>query len=311
MKKFLLLFALSAVYFIQPAIAQTELGTTSHWYNRANYNPASIARPGFVYLFSNYRNQWTGIDGAPTVYNLLASGYSERYESAFGFSIIQDNLGLTTTLNPVAQYARRLDLNRDLYLSLGLSAGLYTRGVNGAAYEAVVIEDPSIDYTNQRYTSPDASLGFEIEGEFFIAGAASSHLFSLWKSDSEYTIANHRYVYALYKNSKHEAYNFMAGMQVSNRRNLTIVEATSIIRFKRPTGLVKGPTELFDLGLTYRTSSQLTMICGINLGPNMRLGYTYDFNFGTELSKNPSHEILLEYRIPLSRYWNTGHLWYY
>lgn len=311
MKKRCPLLAGLLLMALQPALAQTELGITSHWYNRANYNPATIARPGFVYVFSNYRQQWTGIEGAPTMYNLNASGYSEKYRSAFGISVLCEDVGVTTALNPVFQYAYLLNLNRELKLSMGLSVGLYNRTINGSKYEAVIIDDPSIDYTTQGYSAPDAGLGFELQADHFIAGIASTHLFALWKPDNELLISNHRYAYALYKDSEHEAYNLTAGLQVSNRSNLTVLEATGIVRFKHPTGLVKGPRELFDLGLSYRTSKQLTVLCGLNLSPHIRLGYTYDFNFNTDLRDYPSHEILLEFRIPLSRYWNTGHLWYY
>lgn len=310
MTKILLLFAGLIFATAAPVSAQTELGITSHWYNRANYNPASIARPGFIYFFSNYRSQWTGLEGAPTVCNINASGYYEEHHSAFGISVLRDDAGLTTALNPVLQYAYRIKLDRDLDLTLGLSAGFYTRSVNGSAYEAEIVDDPSIDYTTLRYNSPDAAFGFEFEGRFFIAGASATHLFSLWKTDDEFLVNNHRYVYALYKNSEHEAFNLTAGVQLSNRSNLTVLEGTGIIRFKWPTGLVKGPTELFDLGLTYRSTRQMTLICGINLGPNIRAGYTYDFNFGLNLTGNPSHEVVLEYRLPLRRYRNTGLLWY-
>ncbi|RKD92498.1 PorP/SprF family type IX secretion system membrane protein [Mangrovibacterium diazotrophicum] len=310
MKKILLLSVGLLFLTIQSVFAQTELGMTSHWYNRANYNPASIARAGFIYFFSNYRNQWTGIDGAPEIYNLNASGFYEEYHSAFGISMLRDDIGLTTALNPTLQYAYQLKLDRDLFLSLGLAVGVYTRSVNTSAYEAVIIDDPALDYTSERYSSPDASLGFELQAEYFIVGASTTHLFALWKSDDELLISNHRYFYAYYKNTEKEAYNLTAGIQLSNRSNLTVVEGTGIIRFKRPTGLVKGPTELFDLGATYRTSNELTLLCGINISRNIRIGYTYDFNLGSELKSNPSHEFLIEYRIPLRRYRNTDFIWY-
>ncbi len=311
MKKTILLFAGLLACSFQPLLAQTESGTASHWYNRANFNPASIARPGFIYFFSNCRKQWTGIDGAPSVYNLNVSGYSDEKQSAVGLSLLRDDIGVTTALNPMLQYAYRIKLGRELDLSLGLALGYYFRTIKGSEYEAVEVDDPAIDYTTQRYSAPDAQLGFEIEGQYFIAGASTTHLVSLWKDDEEYLVSNHRYVYALYKNSEHESYNLSVGMQVSNRANLTVIEGTGIVRFKRPTGLQKGPTELFDLGLSYRSNNQLTLICGLNLSPNIRLGYTYDFNTGAELNVAASHEIVLEYRIPLRRYRNTHLLWYY
>ena len=57
---------------------------STHWFNRTSYNPASIARLDYVYLFSNVRGQCTNIEGAPTVFNVQVSDYVHSLRSAFG-----------------------------------------------------------------------------------------------------------------------------------------------------------------------------------------------------------------------------------
>ncbi|MDX8339705.1 PorP/SprF family type IX secretion system membrane protein [Draconibacterium sp. IB214405] len=294
----------------QKLFAQTDIGESSHWYNRGNYNPASIARPGYLYIFSNYRRQWVGIDGAPTVYNLNASGYVDEYNSAFGIALTKDEVGLTSALNPTFQYAYRVMFREDLNLAMGLSAGIYSREINATAYEAEVITDPVLDYTTEKFFSPDASVGFELQSKHFLYGLSTTHLFALWKEDDEFLITNHRYAYFIYRNSELELYNLTAGVQVANRRNLTLVQATAILRIKKPTGLIKGPTELFDIGVTAYSEKQLTLLTGINITRNMRVGYTYDFNFGANKIGNGSHEIVFEYRIPLRIIRDNGYPWY-
>jgi len=289
---------------------QTEISSTTHWYNRANYNPASIAREGYIYTFSNVRKQWVGVDGSPTVYNIQASGYSDFRQSALGISVIRDDVGVTSAFNPTVQYAYLITLKDEWKLSLGLSAGVYSRKVRGSEYEAEVVNDPVLDYTDERFTSPDAHVGAELQWKYLIAGISTTHLFSLWKADDLFLISNHRYAYAIYRNSNSELYNFTGGIQVSNRKNLTVVEGTAIIRFKRPTGLIKGPTELFDIGISYRSVKQLTLLTGINITSNMRVGYTYDFNFSNTINGGGTHEILLEYRIPLNVSEDNGFYWY-
>ena len=164
--------------------------------------------------------------------------------------------------------------------------------------------------SHSRYFSPDAGVGAELQGEYFLCGLSSNHLFSLWNSDDLFLIAPHNYAYFMYKNTDSDFYNYMAGMQVSNRENLTVVEGSAIIRFKKRTGLVKGPTELFDLGITIRSVKQVSLITGINLTPDMRTGYSYDFNFGNALNKFGTHEIVVEYRIPLKDRRGKDYDWY-
>lgn len=310
MKRFGNIIAGILFLFGTPSFGQTEISSATHWYNRANFNPASIVREGYIYMFSNVRKQWVGVDGSPTVYNIQASGFSNNQNSAFGISMIRDDIGVTTAMNPTLQYAYRVKLEEDWHLSLGLSAGVYTRKVRGSEYEAEHINDPVLDYTDERYTSPDASVGAELQWTYLIFGISTTHLFSLWKADDLFLISNHRYAYAIYRNSNSELYNFTGGIQVSNRKNLTVVEGTAIIRFKRPTGLIKGPTELFDFGFSVRSVKQLTLLTGINITSNMRVGYTYDFNFSNTINGGGTHEILFEYRIPLDVSKDTGFYWY-
>ena len=90
--------------------------------------------------------------------------------------------------------------------------------------------------------------------------AIRSYYVALWKPDDQFLITNHRYAYIVYHNSDSELINYTGGIRIGNRRNLTVVEVTAIARIKRPTGLQKGPTELFDIGLTLRSVKQITMI---------------------------------------------------
>lgn len=309
MKKHLLILTFFIFHFWNLS-AQTEIATTSHWYNRGHYNPSSIARPGFVYCFANYRQQWVGIEGAPTICNLQVSGYSDEHNSALGLSLTKDDIGLTTSINPMMQYAYRVILRDKLYLSLGLSAGMYLRSVNADKYEADDVDDSALGYAAEKYSSPDANFGVELQSSHFIYGLSATHLPSLWKPDDEFLISNHRYVYAIYKNNDSEFCNFTAGLQVANRKNLTVVQATAIARIKKPTGLVKGPKELFDIGITAYSVKEATLLTGINISRNLRIGYTYDFNFGNLYKKNGSHEFVLEYRIPLKMVSRNGMPWY-
>jgi len=278
--------------------AQADISMATHWYNRANYNPASIARTDYIYLFSNVRKQWLGIDGSPTVYNVQASEYIHTMHSAFGLSLVSDQIGLTQTINPLLTYAYRIESNRDWSLSMGLSAGVFSMAIDGSLFEAETVSDPTLYYDTEEILKPDANLGFEFQNKHFIFGLSSTHILSMAKDSTTFLNTNHRYGYVIYKNTDSELLNYNFGMQVVNRYNLTVMEWNASIRFKAPTGLTTGPREIFDLGLTYRTSNQMTFLFGINLTPDLRLGYAYDQSFSVGLSQNGTHEIMLEYRIP-------------
>ena len=280
------------------AFAQADINMATHWYNRASYNPAFIARTEYLYFFSNTRHQWTGIEGAPHVYNVQISEYIHRLHSAFGLSFVNDRIGLTRASNPMLTYAYRISDNQNWSLSLGLSAGMFVRSIDGSHFEAETINDPSLNYTFERNISPDANTGLEFQSKHFIFGVAGTHLFSIGKADHFLLNANHRYGYAVYKNNNLDLFYYRAGIMVVNRYNLTVVEGNLLIRFKHPTGLLQGPREIFDLGISLRSSRQMTFLAGLLLRPDLRIGYAYDHSFAGGYNRNATHEFMIEYRIP-------------
>jgi type IX secretion system PorP/SprF family membrane protein len=268
----------------------------THWYNRANYNPASIARTNYMYLFSSVRQQWTGVEGAPRVYNIQASDYIHDIRSAFGLSFVSDKIGVTQMLNPMLSYAYRIDNNDVWSLSLGISAGAFIRSINGSLFSADIETDPTIVNTTTKYTLPDANAGAEFQNSSFVFGFSSTHLFS--KSTNSYNYnSNHRYGYVIYKNNNLKFCYYRLTLQAINRYNLTYMEGNIFVRLKHPTGLMKGPREIFSAGLTYRTTKQITALLGILITPDLRLGYAYDQSLFSGYKRNGTHEIMLEYRI--------------
>jgi len=295
-------------------IAQADISMPTHWYNRANYNPATIARVDYLYLFSDVRQQWAGVKGAPITLNLQASEYFLDLKSAFGFSLVADKTGATQSFNPMLTYAYRINYNRYRFLSLGLSAGVFTRSVNGSLFEAETIVDPSINYNVEWTIRPDVNLGFEYQTPHFIYSISSTHLLSVGKPNSLFLIANHRYVSVIYKTTDPVLFNFNAGLQVVNRQNLVVIEGNACFRFKHQTGLISGPREIFELGLTLRTSRLLTALFGVNITPDLKVGYVYNQSFITGYYPNSTHEIMLEYRIEkkaaFTRQYHNRVYWY-
>lgn len=298
-------YILTAISLI-PSIkttGQADISMSTHWNNRATYNPAFIARTDYLYLFSNARHQWVGVKGAPETFSIQASEYFNSLESAFGLSFVCDAVGVTQSFNPMLNYAYRIAKNQDWALSMGLSGGVFIRTINGSLFEADNMLDPSISYSYEKYLRPDVNVGFEYQNSHFIYGISSTHLFSIGKSDSLYLNTNHQYGYIIYRNNNPALFSYSFGIQVMNRYNLTVIEGSFSFRLKQPAKtlilpLVKGPQEILDFGLTYRSSRQISLLFGVMLSPYLRVGYAYDQSLFANYSRNGTHEIMLEYRIP-------------
>ena len=294
-----LLTAIILFFIPMCMFSQSDISMATHWYNRGNYNPASIARTDYLYLFSNVREQWLGVEGSPTVFNVQVSGYDNSLKSAFGISAVSDVIGITNSFTPMLSYACRISNDPSWSLSFGLSLGVFYRSIDASRYSPVIYTDAALYNNAEPTTKPDANVGVEFQNNHFIFGVSSTHLFSIGKTENIFLNANHRYAYAIYKNTNLLPLNYYIGLQMVNRNNMYVVEGNAIVRFKSPTGLQSGSREIFDIGLTYRSSKQMTALFGVNITNNFRLGYAYDQTFRTGYSVNGTHEIMLEYRIPL------------
>ena len=284
-------------------MAQTDISLSTHWNNRANYNPAFIARTDYLYLFFNTRHQWVGINGAPVVLNVQVSEYFDAIHSAFGLSFVDDKIGATQSFNPMLTYAFRIAKKDKWALSMGLSGGMFLRTLDASKLEAETSGDPTLYNYYRKMNKPDINTGFELQTAHFITGISSTHLTSISKSDTLFLNTNHRYAYVIYKNDDPITFSYSFGMQVVNRYNLTVVEGNVFIRVKRPSKMItgplnKGPQEILDIGLTCRTSRELTLLCGVMISPYFRIGYAYDQSLLSKYSRFGTHEVMLEYRIP-------------
>lgn len=284
-------------------MAQADISLATHWNNRAYYNPAFITRTDYLYLYTNVRRQWMGINGAPEVLNVQASQYFESMRSALGVSLVIDKIGVTRTYNPMVTYAFRIAKKEGWTLSMGLSAGIFSRSVNGSLFEPDNVQDPSLSYYNIKNTRPDVNAGVEFQNSNFIYGISSTHLFSMGKSDSLIQNSNHRYGYAIYKNENPRLFSYSAGIQVINKYNSTVLEGNVSLRIKHKPrlmegNLLRGAQEILDFGLTCRSSRQLTFNVGMMITSYIRVGYAYDQSLFSSYYRNQTHEIMLEYRIP-------------
>ena len=172
------------------AFSQADISMATHWYNRANYNPASIARTDYLYLFSNVRQQWVGVDGAPQVLNFQASVYNSKIKSAFGVSLVSDQIGLSQAINPMLTYAYRIADDNNHAFSMGISAGVFSRFVNSSLFQPVEDGDPILNYDLESTLKPDVNVGFEYQLDYLIAGSSTTHLLSVGNTDSIYVNYN-------------------------------------------------------------------------------------------------------------------------
>ena len=95
MKRFFNLLALIFLAFTG-AYAQQSPVYSHYFVNPVLVNPSFTGTSGFTEFSLNYRNQWAGIDGAPSTVNAILQVPVNR-KLSFGLNLLNDSRGALST----------------------------------------------------------------------------------------------------------------------------------------------------------------------------------------------------------------------
>jgi type IX secretion system PorP/SprF family membrane protein len=298
MRLFLLITIFPLVLF-----GQTSSEIINFWDNSYLINPASI-NPKYKseFIFSR-RSQWVGLEGAPQTIYAAASLSSEDYKSQIGMKIVSDKIGYysLTDCNLAYSYFIRF---RNSRLNFGISGILSSLAVDVSKIYVENPIDPIMFMKLNNRLHFDADLGMEYVQEDFRIGLSSNRIFEVFAANDNPNFRNNtNFIYALYRQDKDKIINFGFGLSLINNRFATQAEV-NLSTFIRP----YSDSNPFQLGISYRTSKQISFQTGVYLGDNIKLLYNYEINYSLfGLQTNGTHELMLRFRIKRDRQWGHRH----
>jgi type IX secretion system PorP/SprF family membrane protein len=259
----------------------------------------SVVNPGYVIdelgiiqVGSLYRTQWVGIDGAPKTANLFANiPLNEKIELSVNYvnDYIGDAINISeNVLNMNAAY--KIRLNKDLNISFGIKAGI--GHLNFSALESNVSTDPLFQNANK--TLLNMGAGIFVFKEHYYVGLSSPNLIS-----SNLDINSD----VLYQNKSHL---FLIGGYVFDINSDFKLKPSTVVKYVggAPLSFDLSANVLylnrFELGASYRYQDAVSGLVGVNISPNLKVGYAYDFNI-SKLNNynNGSHEFILLYKFDI------------
>lgn len=277
--------------------AQQDPVFNQYMNNLLTIQPAYAGMSGYVNATVISRIQWVGFDGAPNTNTVTIQGPFKKYNVGVGFSLITDRFGPVRQTGMYADYAFRVLLEDDQYISFGIKGG-FNR------YEALLsdlgVHDPNDPVTafdiNKEYL-PNFGVGFMWHADNFFLGASVPKIFkNKINSESGATVYQ-------------EELNFYA-------MGGYVLDVTEIVKFK-PTVLARWSqltpaivdisanlliSERVWIGATYRVQNSFGLLFQVYVNSGVKIGYAYDlttfrpsqFNAGT-------HEFMLSYDFPVKR----------
>lgn len=302
--------------------AQQKPQYTQYIFNNYLLNPAICGIENYTDIKAGYRNQWTGISGAPktsfvTAHWMLGDeflwqnplslpekgddpmsrSYMQRYTSSpahhgVGVTVVSDKAASLSRLDANLTYAYHLQLNNDFNLSLGVAAGISRIGLDVDALDLENKSDPALNALNaNNKIKPDLAIGVWLYGAQFFAGGSVQQILPQklsFSASPEYNLGKevpHFFLTAGYKLFLDEEIAAIPSVMFKYVNPIPVsVDANLKITFK----------DKFWIGGSYRKNDSYSGLVGVNISKLINLTYSYDFTT-SDLNKvsNGSHEIVL------------------
>ncbi|WP_298505667.1 type IX secretion system membrane protein PorP/SprF [uncultured Maribacter sp.] len=270
--------------------SQQDPQFTQYMYNTMGVNPAYTGSRGHLSILGMYRSQWVGVNGSPET-QVLAIDTPVGNNVGLGLVIVNDKLGPANETFLDGNFSYTLRLNREnRKLSFGLKAG-------GRLF--------NVDFTKGSYENPDTAFQTNINNKFLptigagvyyhtgksYLGLAVPNFFAEEHYDSEeLQIATERLHYFIIGGT---VFDITPDVKLKPAFFFKWVPGAPVIADVSANAMIK---EKFTLGLAYRWDDSFSALLGLQISPNLSLGYAYDFtttdlknyNYGT-------HEVFLRY----------------
>ncbi|QPH39337.1 PorP/SprF family type IX secretion system membrane protein [Pedobacter endophyticus] len=308
MKKTIFLVMACLSFLLKPSMAQQDAQFSQYMFNGIYINPAYAGYREQLNVHAFYRNQWTGVDGAPKTVSVAVDAIANNGNVGLALQVSDDRLGAQRNAAAYGNYAYRIRMNEDgtSRLAFGLGLGVVQLGIDGALLNPNNPE-PLQPLGMQSVFAPDARAGAFFSNDRFYAGFSADNLLSQFKNLSNFT----------YIPQPKPHYYLTAGM---------LLPLTTDI-YVKPSVLLKddrgGPTSLdlnaffiladkLWIGGSYRTGVKLydksylqrdltqlnSAVAAVQVFPNQnfRIGYAYDFSIGPLKGySGGTHEISIGY----------------
>lgn len=280
-------------------IAQSNIRLNNFWSNTYFLTPAAIYNKYAAVFSVATKKQWVGIEGSPST--LFASGttFIEKTKTQLGFNFIQDKVGYTSVSNLQLSYAFLLQLDYMWQLHFGLGGNYQYIHYDPSQ---MVLQDESDAFAYAQLHSQeafDADLGIEFATKNIKIGVVSQNLFDAFAKKPTMQ-SNTNLLYMRYREINPHPVNMGAGICAIQIGNVYQVEfnTTAYFKFGRNTGFGYEP-QIFDIGVFYRTASEVGLNLGFNIFKNLHVAYSYDYHFGSlRFGSYGTNEIMLTLQIP-------------
>ena len=266
-----------------PMVGFAQPHYTLFMYNKAIYNAAYTGSREVLSLNGTYRDQWSGIDGAPKVYSATIDGPIGTYKGslrkvALGVSFSSEAIGVEHNNTVMAYYAYRIKTGNST-LSFGLNGGVQLYSANYGQLTLGQQNDPNFAGNVKNALLPNFGAGVYWSGEKFYLGASVPNLLENYYDKNEKQLNNQQ---ARQIRSYYASGGYVITLSESVKlQPQFIVRYTGNATYKLPVNTdLNLSMIIYDrllVGATYRTDQSFEGIVHMQVTPQLNIGYAYDY----------------------------------
>lgn len=265
---------------------------SQYMYNGLAINPAYAGSHEVLSMTALMRKQWAGLEGAPSTQTISAHVPVERKRIGFGLMVMHDKITVTDQTGLQASYAYKIPTKRGK-LSLGIQGGF---SHYRSQFSEVLDDDEAFYWKDINEFQPNFGFGVYYSSNRFFLGLSVPQLLQHNMDNSRDGVAarflRHYFV--------HTGFLFDLSQNFKLKPNLLVKAVSGApVEFDLNANLYY--KNLLGFGVSWRTMDAVVLMLHVQIAEKLQFGYAYDITT-TELRKvsNGSHEIYLNYRLPLS-----------
>lgn len=276
---------------ISESFGQQAAQFSQYMFNGLVLNPAYAGSDETLNLTFIGRQQWAGIDNAPSTQTFSAHTLIKAKHVGVGLNLVNDKIGVHRNLNVMSSYSYRVQVEEKSYLSFGVQAGIHSTrsdynsilrdGVTDPGLANVSVSKTSFDFgAGVYFHSPRVTLGFS-------APTMLPQTIQLNDTASVHFETTNFFLLSRYKFSVSEAVDLQPGVLLKYLSNVPLSFDVNLNMIYR---------EVLTLGLSYRRKESVDFLLKAQATPQLQVGYAYDYPMkSASVLGAGSHELMVSY----------------
>lgn len=271
------------------------------------HNPAYAGLENTLVATGVYRQQWSGLLGAPATQHINAHLPIYAISSGVGLRVENDVIGAHTSTQAVLSYAYQMEFGQRALLSLGLSAGWQQYALDGTKLRAPegTYAEPDFSHNETvlpigkvRAGAPIFEAGAFLQSKKWELGVSLQPVYATKLKESSSGAfrlqpVQHYFLYSAYQVSLGENLVLKPSLLVKSDLAETQFEVSAMARWRENTF---AGAALRGFGATSRDAAILFL--GFKINEKTTLAYAFDIPLSAlNAAQRGSHELLIRYSL--------------